>query len=198
MERYHRIFGHEVSGISRFQGQLDLLAEKKSRVGNAVAHFDEIFDCHVGDGVCVYFSRLFKFMEHTRPVGAVTVEQFHKKGTVFEAAVQSLAKERHDRMSRIPEQKQLPFDVPRRALDRNHASGRVGKVVVRKLRHKEGSIGKVSLEELTYVGASCKAGKTVRTFKWQEQDARERPINIWQRDQHIVSAWPNVKCILVQ
>ena len=42
MEGYHRIFGHEVSGISRFQGQLDLLAKKKSWIGNAVAHFDEI------------------------------------------------------------------------------------------------------------------------------------------------------------
>src|SRR5216683_6351132 len=66
MEGYHRIFGHEVSGISRFQGQLDLLAKKKSWIGNAVAHFDEILIRHVGDSVCVYFSSFF-FLRIRRP-----------------------------------------------------------------------------------------------------------------------------------
>src|SRR5271169_5419651 len=41
-------------------------------------------------------------------------------------------------------------------------------------------------------------GKAVWTFKWQEQNACKRAVNIGQRDQHVVAPRPDVQCICFQ
>src|SRR5580692_3764911 len=55
MKSHHGIFRHEELRIFRFQRQLHFLPQQKSRVGNSIPHLRKILDCHICDGVGIYF-----------------------------------------------------------------------------------------------------------------------------------------------
>ncbi len=63
MKSDHRIFGHEMARIFGFQGELDFLSEEKPGIRDAIAHFDEVFQGHVRDGIRVELAGLFEFLE---------------------------------------------------------------------------------------------------------------------------------------
>src|SRR5690348_74936 len=113
MKRHHGILGHKDLRILGLQRQFDLLAEKKTRIANAISHLDEVFYRHVGDGVGVCIASQFEVAEDTLPVGCVDLNQFQQNRTVLKSAVDPLPEERHDGMGGIPQQKRVTFGVPR-------------------------------------------------------------------------------------
>src|SRR5438045_9535554 len=76
----------------------------------------------VRDRVGVDLSRDFKFGKDALPGSSGPVEQIQQGGAVFKPAVDSLPKERNNRVRRIAEQQDASFYVPRRALDGNHGT----------------------------------------------------------------------------
>src|SRR5258708_3697689 len=101
MKGDHRIFRDEELRVLCFQGQLDFFTKKKSRIRHAISHLDEIFDRHVGNRICVDSSGLLKLFETELPIRPVAIEYLKKTSAVFETAIQSLAEEGDDRVSRV-------------------------------------------------------------------------------------------------
>ena len=60
VEGHHRILGHKKPGISRFECKLDFFLEQKPRIGDTIAHLNEIFEGEVGDGVGVAANKMIK------------------------------------------------------------------------------------------------------------------------------------------
>src|SRR5580693_2902443 len=61
MKSHHRILGDEQTRIFRFQREFHLLFEQKPRVRHAIAHFDEILEREIRDGVGIRLSCPFEF-----------------------------------------------------------------------------------------------------------------------------------------
>src|SRR5690348_15629282 len=72
MKRHHGILGHKDLRILGLQRQFDLLAEKKTRIANAISHLDEVFYRHVGDGVGVCLRASSKSLKTRSQSGAWT------------------------------------------------------------------------------------------------------------------------------
>src|SRR5579863_10326713 len=139
MKSYHRILRHEEPWISCLQRKLELLLEQKARVGDAIAHLDEIFECQYGDGIGVYFARVFEVAEKIRPYGAVPVKQFEEKGAIFKRAIHALAEKGNDRVSRVAQQHRFAAVMPGRTANGHHGAGRVAEIVFVQMRHQRDS-----------------------------------------------------------
>src|ERR1700730_4084571 len=101
MKGDHRIFRYEKLRILFLQRQLYFLAKKESRVRHPISHFDEILDRHLCNGVGVDLSRILELLKNELPVSSVAVKYLKQASTVFETAIQSLAKERNNRVSSV-------------------------------------------------------------------------------------------------
>ena len=103
MKCHHRILRHKDAGIFRFQRKFYFFSKQKSRIGDAIAHLHKVFDRHVGDGVGIRFSRLLELLEDAFPIAPMPIQQLEQDRAVFESAIDSLPKERDDRMRGIAE-----------------------------------------------------------------------------------------------
>src|SRR5271166_962888 len=150
MKGHHRVLWDKTKRTLGLQRQLDLLAQEKSWIGHSISHLDEVFDRKIGNRIRVNFSRMFKFREDSAPICLVTIEQLQKNRAVLESAVDSLSEERNDGMRGVSEQENSSLRVPRRTFDRHHRARRVGKEVIRQIRHQRSRIRKARLEEIEH------------------------------------------------
>src|ERR1700721_3757164 len=110
MKRDHRVLWHKKLRIFCFQRQIHVLAKQKSRVGHSISHLHKVLDGHVGNCISVDLSRLFEFLKNKLPVCPVPVEEFQKARAILKTAIDSLSKERNNRMRRVPQQKTPTID----------------------------------------------------------------------------------------
>src|ERR1700733_10906207 len=189
----HGILRDEEFGILCLERQFHSLSKQELRIRNLISHLGKIFNRHIGNRIGVYFALILEFREHSGPVCTMSVEQLDQISAVFKSAVYPLAKEGDDGMSSIAEQQRSTFDTPRRALDRNHSTGRIRKIVVCQLRHQPEGVREALLKKTDYIRLRAETGEAFSALEWQKENARERAVDIRQRNQHVVTPRPDVK-----
>src|ERR1700733_3283799 len=194
----HGILRDEEFGILCLERQFDSLSKQELRIRNLISHFREIFNRHIGNSIGVYFASILEFREHSWPVCTMSVEQLDQISAVFKSAVDPLAEERDDGMSSVAEQQRFSFDPPRRALDRNHGTGWIRKIVVCQLRHQLEGVREALWKKPDYIRVRAQTGEAFYALKWQKENARERAVDIRQRNQHVIPPRPDVKGVRLQ
>src|SRR5690349_1901897 len=104
MKGNHRILWNKELWVFRFERQLYLLPQQELRVRHFVSHLDKVLNSEVGDCIRIDFSRLLELGEDAFPIRTVAIEQFQEHRAIFESAIDSLPKERNDRVCGVAKQ----------------------------------------------------------------------------------------------
>src|SRR5262245_12669364 len=99
-ERHKRIARNVAPRKLFLKDVFDSLFQKEVLVGHLVAHLNKVLDGHVRDGITIGLSRLEKRLKGLSEI-RVTLQQAVEYFAIFEAAIHSLAKKRHDRVSGV-------------------------------------------------------------------------------------------------
>ncbi len=100
---------------------------------------------------------------------------------------------RNYRVRRIAHDQTLVIHKPRRTSQRSQTTLSVIGVIGGKVRNQLDRVGKVFVEKLRDVRLVLKRLKTVFTCFGHEQCNGKTSVLIWQRDQHVTAARPNMQ-----
>src|SRR5579859_2250447 len=83
--------------------------------------------------------------------------------------------------------------MPRRTFDRYHRACWIRKEIIRQVWHERDRVRKSRLEELGHGCGRIQLREAVVPFERQKQNARKRPIDIRQSDEHKVPTRPDMQ-----
>ena len=99
--------GTKRRGYFASSAKLHFLAKQKSRIGHTISHLHKVFDRQVSDRIGIDFSRLFEFAKTRFQSGPWRSNNSNKASAIFKPTIDSLPKERNNRVRGIAQQQGL-------------------------------------------------------------------------------------------